>query len=149
MTAKQKTESFGQRITRLLHDHRETPADLGRVCGVSRQTAWKWANDKSPVPDDEYITKMARHWRKTEAYIRYGDEVSAPAPTPVMEYDGDLMKAVVIAARKKVAELGYKLTPETEGELIDLLYRNFAGRQQSIDEGIITQVVRLAGGPKK
>lgn len=148
MAANNKTETFGERVSRLLHEHKETPADLARVCGVSRQTAWKWANDKASIPDDGHIAKMARHWRKSAAFIRYGDVANEAPVVSLVEYDGDLMKAVIVAAKKKLASLDVVLTPEIEGELIDMLYRNFASRH-SIDEDMITQVVHLVGVSRK
>lgn len=148
MVANNKTETFGERISQLLHEHKETPADLARVCGVSRQTAWKWANDKASVPDDDHIAKMARHWRKSAAFIRYGDSSSTPPSAVLMEYDGDLMKAVIVAAKRKLSDLNVVLTPEIEGELIDVLYRNFATRH-AVDEDMISQVVSLVGAGRK
>ena len=68
----QQQDTFSSRLTKLMKEHGESHAEVGRVVGVSGQAVGKWARGGNIEYDN--LRSLAGHFDVNWIWLRYGDE---------------------------------------------------------------------------
>ena len=68
----QQQDTFSSRLTKLMKEHGESHAEIGRVVGVSGQAVGKWARGGNIEYDN--LRSLAGHFDVNWIWLRYGDD---------------------------------------------------------------------------
>lgn len=68
----QMQDTFSSRLTRLMKEHGDSHAEIGRVVGVSGQAVGKWARGGNIEYDN--LRALAQHFNVNWIWLRYGDD---------------------------------------------------------------------------
>lgn len=72
MQQMQQQESFSSRLSKLMGEHGDSHAEVGRVVGVSGQAVGKWSRGGNIEYDN--LRSLAQHFDVNWIWLRYGDD---------------------------------------------------------------------------
>jgi transcriptional regulator with XRE-family HTH domain len=109
-------EKMAQRLKQLMNSESLSYEKFGEIAGVSAQAVMKWL--KGGEVKEANVEKIARHYKVTPMWIRYGDIAAGSAGEPRAAYGGKALPDIAL----DIASRWVALSAERQESFRDMLF---------------------------